>query len=292
MRKSVVRPLVAGALCVSALMTGALADCIGGAETTTAVNLRSGAGTGYSVITTLAEGTAVIVEENDGSGWYKVSYDGKSGYMSADYMSFSESMELSADGWVDGTSVRMRSEATTDSGIVRVTSDNESVEIIGVEGEWYKVVAGGETGYIRSDYIVLSEPEPAQSGTTDGNLGSQIVEYAKQFLGVPYVWAGNYPSTGFDCSGFACYVFKNFGYSLYRTTYDQYDYNGSYVAKEDLQPGDLVFFSSSSYAVGHVGIYIGNGQFIHASSGAGYVTISGLDESYYTRNYVGAKRVA
>lgn len=67
MRKSVVRPLAAGALCVSALMTGAMADCIGGAETTTAVNMRSGAGTGYSVITTLAEGTAVIVEEDDGA---------------------------------------------------------------------------------------------------------------------------------------------------------------------------------------------------------------------------------
>ena len=270
MRKSVVRPLVAGALCVSALMTGAMADCIGGAETTTAVNMRSGAGTGYSVITTLAEGTAVIVEEDDGSGWYK---------------------ELSAEGWVDGTSVRMRAAAGTDSEVVRMTTDGESVEIIGVEGEWYKVVAGGETGYIRSDYVSLVEPDSAAATVTDGSLGSQIVAFAEQYLGVPYVWAGNYPNTGFDCSGFVCYVFRNFGCSLYRTTYDQYDYNGEYVAKEDLQVGDLVFFSSSSYAVGHVGIYIGDGEFIHASSGAGYVTISGLDESYYTRNYVGAKRI-
>ena len=291
MRKSVVRPLVAGALCVSALMTGAMADCIGGAETTTAVNMRSGAGTGYSVITTLAEGTAVIVEEDDGSGWYKVNYNGESGYMSAQYMSCAETMELSAEGWVDGTSVRMRAAAGTDSEVVRMTTDGESVEIIGVEGEWYKVVAGGETGYIRSDYVSLVEPDSAAATVTDGSLGSQIVAFAEQYLGVPYVWAGNYPNTGFDCSGFVCYVFRNFGCSLYRTTYDQYDYNGEYVAKEDLQVGDLVFFSSSSYAVGHVGIYIGDGEFIHASSGAGYVTISGLDESYYTRNYVGAKRI-
>ena len=292
MRKSIVRPLAAGALCISALITGALADCIGGAETTTAVNLRSGAGTGSSIITTLAEGTAVIVEENDGSGWYKVNYEGQTGYMSADYMSFAAAIELSAQGWVDGTDVRMRSAASTGSSVVRMTTDKESVEIIGVEGEWYKVVAGGQTGYIRSDYVSLVEPDSAAATVTDGSLGAQLVAYAKQFLGVPYVWAGNYPSTGFDCSGFACYVFKNFGYSLYRTTYDQYDYNGTYVAKEDLQVGDLVFFSSSSYAVGHVGIYIGNGEFIHASSGAGCVVISGLDENYYTVNYVGAKRIA
>ena len=290
MRKRVLRPLLAGALCMSALITGALADCIGGAETTTAVNMREGAGTDTAIITTLAQGTAVIVEGNDGSGWYKVNYGGRSGYMSAEYMSFADTMAVSAQGRIDGTGVRMRAAAGTDSEVVRVTVDGESVEVVGVDGEWYKVECGGETGYVRGDYVVLTGSGEA-AAATDGSLGAQIVAYAEQYLGVPYVWAGNYPNTGFDCSGFVCYVYKNFGYSLYRTTYDQYDYNGTYVAKEDLRVGDLVFFSSSSYAVGHVGIYIGGGEFIHASSGAGSVVISGLDESYYTRNYVGAKRI-
>ncbi len=289
MRERIVRPLAAGALCVCALIVGAKADCIGGAETTTAVNLRTGAGTGNAIIATVGEGTALIVEADTGSGWYKVNYDGESGYMSADYLSFSETMDLTAQGWVDGSDVRMRAEAGTDSEIVRVTTYGESVEILGVDGEWYKVSAGGKTGYIRGDYVSFTEPDPSQAPAA-GSIGEQIVAFAEQFLGTPYVWAGSSPS-GFDCSGFVSYVFKNFGYTVNRTAASMYT-NGVAVDKSELQIGDAVFFASSSESIGHVGIYIGDGEFIHSSSGCGYVTISGLDESYYSRMYVGARRIA
>lgn len=289
MRERIVRPLAAGALCVCALIVGAKADCIGGAETTTAVNLRTGAGTGNAIIATVSEGTALIVEADTGSGWYKVNYDGESGYMSADYLSFSETMDLTAKGWVDGSDVRMRAAAGTDSEIVRVTTYGESVEILGVDGEWYKVSAGGKTGYIRGDYVSFTEPDPSQAPAA-GSIGEQIVAFAEQFLGTPYVWAGSSPS-GFDCSGFVSYVFKNFGYTVNRTAASMYT-NGVAVDKSELQIGDAVFFASSSESIGHVGIYIGDGEFIHSSSGCGYVTISGLDESYYSRMYVGARRIA
>lgn len=289
MRERIVRPLAAGALCVCALIVGAKADCIGGAETTTAVNLRTGAGTGNAIIATVGEGTALIVEADTGSGWYKVNYDGESGYMSADYLSFSETMDLTAQGWVDGSDVRMRAAASTDSEIVRVTTYGESVEILGVDGEWYKVSAGGKTGYIRGDYVSFTEPDPSQAPAA-GSIGEQIVAFAEQFLGTPYVWAGSSPS-GFDCSGFVSYVFKNFGYTVNRTAASMYT-NGVAVDKSELQIGDAVFFASSSESIGHVGIYIGDGEFIHSSSGCGYVTISGLDESYYSRMYVGARRIA
>lgn len=289
MRERIVRPLAAGALCVCALIVGAKADCIGGAETTTAVNLRTGAGTGNAIIATVGEGTALIVEADTGSGWYKVNYDGESGYMSADYLSFSETMDLTAQGWVDGSDVRMRAAAGTDSEIVRVTTYGESVEILGVDGEWYKVSAGGKTGYIRGDYVSFTEPDPSQAPAA-GSIGEQIVAFAEQFLGTPYVWAGSSPS-GFDCSGFVSCVFKNFGYTVNRTAASMYT-NGVAVDKSELQIGDAVFFASSSESIGHVGIYIGDGEFIHSSSGCGYVTISGLDESYYSRMYVGARRIA
>lgn len=289
MRERIVRPLAAGALCVCALIVGAKADCIGGAETTTAVNLRTGAGTGNAIIATVGEGTALIVEADTGSGWYKVNYDGESGYMSADYLSFSETMDLTAQGRVDGSDVRMRAAAGTDSEIVRVTTYGESVEILGVDGEWYKVSAGGKTGYIRGDYVSFTEPDPSQAPAA-GSIGEQIVAFAEQFLGTPYVWAGSSPS-GFDCSGFVSYVFKNFGYTVNRTAASMYT-NGVAVDKSELQIGDAVFFASSSESIGHVGIYIGDGEFIHSSSGCGYVTISGLDESYYSRMYVGARRIA
>lgn len=289
MRERIVRPLAAGALCVCALIVGAKADCIGGAETTTAVNLRTGAGTDNAIIATVGEGTALIVEADTGSGWYKVNYDGESGYMSADYLSFSETMDLTAQGWVDGSDVRMRAAAGTDSEIVRVTTYGESVEILGVDGEWYKVSAGGKTGYIRGDYVSFTEPDPSQAPAA-GSIGEQIVAFAEQFLGTPYVWAGSSPS-GFDCSGFVSYVFKNFGYTVNRTAASMYT-NGVAVDKSELHIGDAVFFASSSESIGHVGIYIGDGEFIHSSSGCGYVTISGLDESYYSRMYVGARRIA
>lgn len=214
MRERIVRPLAAGALCVCALIVGAKADCSAAPETTTAVNLRTGAGTGNAIIATVGEGTALIVEADTGSGWYKVNYDGESGYMSADYLSFSETMDLTAQGWVDGSDVRMRAAAGTDSEIVRVTTYGESVEILGVDGEWYKVSAGGKTGYIRGDYVSFTEPDPSQAPAA-GSIGEQIVAFAEQFLGTPYVWAGSSPS-GFDCSGFVSYVFKNFGYTVNR----------------------------------------------------------------------------
>ncbi|TEB17316.1 D-gamma-glutamyl-meso-diaminopimelic acid endopeptidase CwlS precursor [Pelotomaculum sp. FP] len=114
-----------------------------------------------------------------------------------------------------------------------------------------------------------------------------IVAFARQYLGVPYAWAGQGPS-GFDCSGFTYYVFDYFNINLPRTADGQYS-AGSKVSK--LQPGDLVFFSTYEPGPSHVGIYIGDNQFIHSSSGAGVVTITSLSDSYYKARYLGARRV-
>ncbi len=287
-KRKILRTTIAAAICCCTLAGGVFADCIGGGATTTEVNLRSGAGTDNSIILTAASGANMIVESGPENGWYKVYVNGSWGYMSADYVSFAETMDVSASGWVNGTEVRMRAAATTDSDILRVTSYGESVEVTGVSGVWYRVNAGGMTGYIRSDFVELGEytETPAANST----IGEQIVAFAKQYLGVPYVWAGSTPS-GFDCSGFVSYVFKSNGYQTNRTAAAIYQ-NGVAIDKSELQPGDAVFFASSSQAIGHVGIYIGDGQFIHSSSGAGYVTINSLDESYYSRMYVGARRIA
>lgn len=285
----IIRRICAAALCLCAMAAMVGAGCMGGATTTTAVNLRSGAGTDNSILFTAPTGTKMIVGSDDGSGWCRVYINGTWGYMSSDYIRQELSMDVTASGWVDGTEVRMRAGAGTDTAILRVTTDGESVEVTGVEGNWYRVNAGGMSGYIRSDYVQLGTRE-TEAPDADATIGERVVAFAKQYLGVPYVWAGSSPS-GFDCSGFVSYVFKNLGYPTYRVAKDIYR-NGYAVSKSELQPGDAVFFASSSEAIGHVGIYIGGGEFIHASSGDGYVTISGLDESYYTRMYVGARRIA
>ena len=133
--------------------------------------------------------------------------------------------------------------------------------------------------------------EPAyEEPSYDSGSSSSIVSVAQNYMGVPYVWGGTSPS-GFDCSGFTQYVFRQCGYSINRTADAQYS-NGSYVSYDSLQAGDLVFFANTYSASGitHVGIYIGGGQFIHAANGG--VKISSLSESYYSSRYYGARRIA
>jgi cell wall-associated NlpC family hydrolase len=119
-----------------------------------------------------------------------------------------------------------------------------------------------------------------------------VVDTAKQYMGRPYVYGASGPSS-FDCSGFTSYIMNLFGVSIPRTAASQLTQSSYDVSVENLLPGDLVFFRSgdSSLAASHVGMYIGNGQFIHASSGAGYVTINNLSDSWYNKTYVGARRV-
>lgn len=119
--------------------------------------------------------------------------------------------------------------------------------------------------------------------------GTQIVAMAQKFLHVPYVWAGISPG-GFDCSGFTYYLFTKHGISLPRMADEQFEV-GQRVAKRDLLPGDLVFFETYDVGPSHVGIYVGEGQFIHASSGAGEVTITPLSKPYYVERYLGARRI-
>ena len=119
----------------------------------------------------------------------------------------------------------------------------------------------------------------------DGSRASQVIAIAMQYLGVPYVWGGASPSQGFDCSGLTTYVFAQIGVSLPHHAASQYSY-GIPVSREDLQPADLVFFDG----LGHMGIYIGGGQFIHAPHTGDVVKISSLS-GWYSSTYVGARRL-
>ena len=107
-----------------------------------------------------------------------------------------------------------------------------------------------------------------------------------KYLGVPYLWAGASPVTGFDCSGLVMYVFAQVGISLPHFAAAQYTY-GVAVSRDQLQPGDLVFFDH----LNHVGIYIGNDQFVHAPHTGDVVRVSSLSENWFATNYVGARRI-
>lgn len=125
------------------------------------------------------------------------------------------------------------------------------------------------------------------TGTANSALTKQLVGIANQYRGVPYVFGGNTPS-GFDCSGFTRYVYSAVGIELPRMADEQYGI-GDYVSMSNLQPGDLVFFSTYAPGVSHVGIYIGDNQFINASNDG--VSVASLNSGYWAARYVGAKRV-
>ena len=130
-----------------------------------------------------------------------------------------------------------------------------------------------------------------EKATTTSKSNTSVVEYAKNYLGCKYVAGGSLPTTGFDCSGFTSYVYKNFGVSLSRSSKGQIN-DGVAVSKDELQPGDIVVFNNSgNSAIGHVGIYIGGDSFIHAANPRQGVVITSLSSSYYSKRYVGARRV-
>ena len=196
-----------------------------------------------------------------------------------------------------GSTLNMRSGPGTGYDRVATLSDGTVVDIVGIDNGWYKITYNGATGYVSSDYMITvkdsagSRGDGAAVAATTSSLGQQIADYAQNFLGCAYVWGGNGP-TSFDCSGFTKYVYAQFGYTLNRTATDQLA-NGVAVTKDQLQPGDLVFFNNgyTSKPVSHVGIYIGGGKFIHASTNAYVVQIDDLSSGYYSRTYVYGRHI-
>lgn len=122
------------------------------------------------------------------------------------------------------------------------------------------------------------------------SLSEKILETANKLKGVKYQYAGNSPSTGFDCSGFTTYVFGEHGISLPRSSSDMYA-QGKEVKRTELAPGDLVFFNTSGNKISHVGIYVGDNQFIHSSTSDGVIITDLNDPYYWSKRYVGAKRI-
>ncbi len=157
---------------------------------------------------------------------------------------------------------------------------------------WCKVIYDNQVAYVSTEYVRLMSTDEYEKLAASGNpLGEEIVNVAKQYLGVPYVYGGRSPS-GFDCSGLTSYVFAQCGYNITRTATTQLG-DGIPVARADLQPGDLVFFRNpgETKPVSHVGIYSGNGEFIHSPNYNTVVRFDSLETGYYADTYVDARRV-
>ena len=136
---------------------------------------------------------------------------------------------------------------------------------------------------------LLGKDMPEDLAHGSNYMNRRIIETSKQYIGVPYVFGGNSPKTGLDCSAYVKLVFSQVGINLPRTADVQYTV-GTPVSTADLIPGDVVFFQTYAPGASHVGIYLGEGNFIHASSSKG-VTISSLSSAYYSTHYIGARRM-
>lgn len=218
--------------------------------------------------------------------------------------------------YVSSASVNMRKSASTSSEVITTVPLNTTVDVYEEANGWSKVKVNGKEGYISSSLLSTTKRETSRSletprreentsenseneektnteQTTESKLsassgeGSSVVDTAMSYIGSKYVYGGANPS-GFDCSGFTSYIYKQYGVSLNRTAAGQYS-NGTAVSRDDLQAGDLVMFGKSG--INHVGIYIGNGQIVHAANPSRGVTTDTINSGYYNNNYVGARRV-
>lgn len=276
-----------------------------------------------NVIGTAKTGNSVMILDK-ANGWYFILYDNIEGWVRKEKISEeevtetqtsteetidtenSESAESTEEDttsykYVNESSVNLRASASKDGNVLKSVSLNTEVIALGVEGEWTKVKVNDTEGYIFSELLSDAKVSDTQN-TTNRSLevsrievvsekdNTGIVDYAKSYLGTKYVKGGSSPS-GFDCSGFTKYIYSNYGVNLPSSTSGQAN-AGIKVEKSDMQVGDLIIFNNSSNSsVGHVGIYIGNNQFIHASNPGDVVKITSLSLDYYSKRFVSARRV-
>ncbi|MEG2421631.1 MAG: SH3 domain-containing C40 family peptidase [Oscillospiraceae bacterium] len=295
------------ALCV--LSAGA--TYAGGTVTADALRLRESASDSATILATAPKDAPVVLLEEAVNGWFKVDYKTLVGYMSADYLTASTTLDAPLGYGVvdtDGDPLNLRIDASTNAPLVCSIPGYTALEIVGIKDGWYKVNFGDKVGYVSSDYIRLAKDETGARSDGKGleakspaealagsSVGAQAVSIAKQQLGKPYVSGAKGPNA-FDCSGFVYYVYKQLGYQLNGGSSTQFRNYGTPVNSiSDLQPGDLFFICNPRYSGGnitsHVGIYIGGGQFIHASTSSN-VTIDSIYANSYANYFVGGRRIA
>jgi cell wall-associated NlpC family hydrolase/SH3-like domain-containing protein len=236
------------------------------------VNVRSKPDISSEILTKLDKGSKVDIYERSGD-WCRISIgDERFGWVNKEFMSVRSDTTVASRGLT--TDVKPPVKVPDENAGKTAEGSTGDSAVSGTDGN---AAEGSGTSVEGSDKI------------SDQRL--EIVAYAKKFIGVKYVYGGTTPK-GFDCSGFVSYVFNHFDISLERASRDMGN-GGAAVKKANLQPGDLVFFDTNGglNAIRHVGIYIGNNSFIHASSGSGHrkVMISSLSESFYSNSYMRAR---
>ena len=228
-----------------------------------AANIRESASTSAKIVNTLTRNTEVTIIGESGD-FYKIKYKDITGYVSK---------SLVSDTAVEVTSRNNDGERATQTETVAETQATTEV-----------------SESTETTESTQPEPSPAAVGTSPD--GERIADLAKQYVGYGYSYGGTNPNSGFDCSGFAQYIYSNCGYTIGRTGTQQLGY-GTAVSKDELAVGDLLFFNNTSNgSVGHVGIYIGDNMMVHAANSRRGVTTDTIASGYYNNYYYTARRIA
>lgn len=249
------------------------------------LNVRKKASTSGAVVGKLTRYNACeILEESD--GWYKIKSGNVEGYVSADYIITGEEAlkiaqtEACYIATVTTASLRVRQAPSTDSKKLDSVAKGEELIVVELLDGWVQVeVDGYKEAYVSAEYVTVEKKLKTGNTLDELKYGSEIsqvridlVNYALQFVGNPYVWGGNSLTKGVDCSGFTKQVYKKFGITLPRTSYTQPS-AGKKIKASEAKPGDLFFYGDSS-GINHVAIYIGNGKIVHAANKRAGIKIS------------------
>lgn len=282
--KKMISSLAALLITVSMFTLVAFASAqIGTVHVSSYLNVRSAASTSASIIGKLSNGAQVSVLSSS-NGWVQISYNGTTGWVSGQYITVSSAPTQTGTVNVSASSsLYVRSAANTSASIIGKLSSGAQVSILSSSNGWYQISFNGTAGWVSGQYIALS------SVSTD--KAQIVVSAANSAVGVRYVFAGASLS-GMDCSGLVVYSYAKAGITLPHSSAQQATL-GTAVSKANLKPGDLVFFDTNGGLndINHVGIYIGNNDFVSAQSGAGYVKVASLSNSYWASTYMTARRI-
>ena len=238
---------------------------------TETLNLREEAKTDAPIVQQLALNTIVTVIEEVDDTWSKVQVGGNTGYIASKYLS-DKKTEVTARG-------------TTETREDKTEEAEKKEEISKSENKT------ADNNNKKEENKTETKKETTTSKKSSGVTGSDIVAFAKKYVGYNYVSGGASPSTGFDCSGLVYYVYTQNGYTISRTSREQAS-DGKKVSKSNLKPGDILLFNNfANTSIGHAGIYIGGNQFIHAPNAKKGVVITSLSNSYYAERFVTGRRI-
>lgn len=225
-----------------------------------------------------------ILETTEDGGWYKIQSGPVTGYVKAEYIltgaaAKNEALNVAELMAIVSTDrLNVRSEPSADSKIWSQISNNERYSVISQMDGWVEIELDSTSAYVATDFVDVryALPEAIKFTPLDETLSlrNKMVNYAIQFVGGRYVWGGNDPHTGADCSGFTKYVYSHVaGVTLNRVSRDQAK-QGKKIKSSEMRPGDLIFYTNSKGTINHVAMYIGNGQIVHAASRKSGIKIS------------------